>query len=259
MNDPLKIFIVDNSRMLVRSIERALASEHSEIESASSAASGLMRLIRWHPRVVITGVEVGEINGFELCQILKLMPSFAGMPVIILSSNTTKLSQRQAAEAGADFFLPKNAEVVGNLAALLRTRLDAGPPEVAPPAHASKEIRRVLVVDDSKVMRRIIRNILAGVGITDVVEAGNGQEALKRLELNSVDLIMTDWNMPVMNGLELARAVRRQPRWAALPIAMVTTEGTRDATAEAKAAGVNDLLCKPFSHDAMKAFIARFA
>lgn len=254
MNEPLKIFIVDNSRMFIRTLEKALKSEQWEIESATSASAGLMRILRWHPRLLISGVEVGDINGFDLCEICKRMPDFSGMPVIIISSTTTKQAQRQAADAGADFFLHKSADVVENLGALLRTKLGAE----CPPAAPARVIQRVLLVDDSKVMRQIIRNILAGVGISQVVEAGNGEQALKQLELGPVDLVMTDWNMPIMNGLEFTKAVRRHSRLAATPIVMVTTEGGKRALAEAEAAGIDGHLCKPFSHETMRAFIARF-
>lgn len=254
MNQPQKVFIVDNSRMFIRTVERALESEHWEIESATSASSGLMRIIRSHPRLLISGVEVGEINGFDLCEIFKRMPDFSSMPVLIISSNTTKQAQRQATEAGADFFLHKTADAVGNLVALLRTRLGA---ECVEPAPAWK-IQRVLLVDDSKVMRQIIRNILVSVGINQIVEAGNGEQALKQLELTPVDMVMTDWNMPIMNGLEFTKAVRRHPRLGSTPIVMVTTEGGKRALAEAEAAGVDSHLCKPFSKETMKAFVARF-
>lgn len=254
MNEPQGIFVVDSSRLFVRTVEQELESEHWTVESAASASAGLMRIIRGRPRLLITGVEVGEINGFDLCHLCKRLPDFSGMPVIIVSSHATKAAQRQAAEAGADFFLPKTADVVEKLVGLLRTKWGAVPLPVAP----SREIQRVLLVDDSKVMRQIIRNILAGAGITEVVEAGNGQQAFKQLELAPVDLIMTDWNMPVMNGLEFTKALRRHPRFAATPLVMVTTEGGKRALAEAEAAGIDGHLCKPFSHEAMKAFLARF-
>lgn len=254
MNEPVKIFIVDSSHTFIRSVEQSLKSAHWEIEWATSASSGMMRIIRWHPSLLITGIEVGQINGFDLCLILKLMPDYVSMPIVIISSNTTELAQRQAADVGADFYLHKDANVLVDLAAFLTKRFSIG---VNPPA-PKREVHRVLVVDDSKVMRRIIRNILASVGIDDIVEAGDGQQALKQLELARVDLIMTDWTMPVMNGLEFVKAVRKLPQWASTPIVMVTTEAGKSSVAEALAAGIDGHLCKPFSQQSMKEIIARF-
>ena len=81
--------------------------------------------------------------------------------------------------------------------------------------------------------------------------------ALAQLEKQPVDLIITDWNMPGMDGLTLIREIRKQPRYASLLIAMVTTEGSRDAMAQAKAAGANGHLRKPFSVESLKAMVTR--
>jgi len=106
---------------------------------------------------------------------------------------------------------------------------------------------RILVVDDSTTMRRIIANSLKAVGFEDSVEAGDGQQALETLD--GVDMLLTDWNMPNMDGLTLVKAVRANPATAGLPIIMVTSEGARDEVMEALAAGVNDYIVKPFTKD----------
>jgi len=106
---------------------------------------------------------------------------------------------------------------------------------------------RILVVDDSTTMRRIIANSLKAVGYEDIVEAGDGQQALETLA--GVDMLLTDWNMPNMDGLTLVKAVRANPATASLPIIMVTSEGARDEVMEALAAGVNDYIVKPFTKD----------
>jgi two-component system chemotaxis response regulator CheY len=106
---------------------------------------------------------------------------------------------------------------------------------------------RILVVDDSTTMRRIIANSLKAVGYEDIVEAGDGQQALETLA--GVDMLLTDWNMPNMDGLTLVKSVRANPATAGLPIIMVTSEGARDEVMEALAAGVNDYIVKPFTKD----------
>lgn len=106
---------------------------------------------------------------------------------------------------------------------------------------------RILVVDDSTTMRRIIANSLKAVGFEDIVEAGDGQQALETLD--GVDMLLTDWNMPNMDGLTLVKAVRANPSTSGLPIIMVTSEGARDEVMEALAAGVNDYIVKPFTKD----------
>jgi two-component system chemotaxis response regulator CheY len=108
---------------------------------------------------------------------------------------------------------------------------------------------RVLVVDDSSTMRRIIINTLNRLGHEDVVEAANGREGLERLTEGSgaVDLIITDWNMPEMSGIDFVRAVRGIETLRTLPVLMITTNASRDDIVQARQAGVNDYIVKPFT------------
>ncbi len=111
---------------------------------------------------------------------------------------------------------------------------------------------RALVVDDSRVMRSILRRTLLKEGL-DVVEAGDGDEALARLdEPGRFDLMLVDWNMPGVNGLELVRRVRADPRHAATPMMMVTSEVEAEPIREALDAGANDYLMKPFTEDDLR-------
>jgi len=100
---------------------------------------------------------------------------------------------------------------------------------------------RVLVVDDSAVMRKIVIKALNEGGHTDIVEAGNGQEALDKS--SDVDIVFTDWNMPVMDGLTFVKEFRKSSQ---KPIVMVTTEGGQKEVLEAMKSGVNDYIVKPF-------------
>lgn len=104
---------------------------------------------------------------------------------------------------------------------------------------------RILVVDDSITMRRIIANNLINSGFEDIVQAGNGVEALSMM--NGVELVLTDWNMPVMDGLTLVKEIRANPTYGDVPIVMITTEGARDEVLEALRNGVNDYIVKPFT------------
>jgi len=104
---------------------------------------------------------------------------------------------------------------------------------------------KILVVDDSATMRRIIVNHLKMAGYEDVAEAANGVEALSRM--SGVGLLLTDWNMPVMDGLSLVKEVRQNPNFEDVPIIMITTEGAKAEVLEALRIGVNDYIIKPFS------------
>ena len=112
---------------------------------------------------------------------------------------------------------------------------------------------RALVIDDSRAVRMLIRNILRELGV-EVAEAGNGQEALQALrECPDTELALVDWNMPVMDGLEFITAVRSQRAYDAMRIVMVTTETESDQVMRALSAGANEYVMKPFTKDVLVA------
>ncbi len=112
---------------------------------------------------------------------------------------------------------------------------------------------KILVVDDSPTMRRIIINVLNRIGYKDVVEAENGLDALSKLKANpDIGLILTDWNMPEMDGLTFVETVRSSPEFKSIPIIMVTTIGAKEEIIKALKAGVNNYIVKPFTPDILK-------
>ena len=106
---------------------------------------------------------------------------------------------------------------------------------------------RVLIVDDFATMRRIIKNLLSDLGFNNSVEAEDGHSALSVLRQDAVELVVTDWNMPGMSGIELLRAIRADPKFRTLPVLMVTAEAKREQIIEAAQAGVNGYVIKPFT------------
>ncbi len=117
---------------------------------------------------------------------------------------------------------------------------------------------RILVVDDSKVMRGIIRKMLAALPGVGVVEARDGKEAWELLRTQAVDVILSDWNMPRMRGIELLRLVRADPGLSKVPFLMVTAEAQDVNHGEAAAAGVSSYLTKPFTSETLRAALAPF-
>jgi two-component system chemotaxis response regulator CheY len=111
---------------------------------------------------------------------------------------------------------------------------------------------KILVVDDMSSMRRIIKNTLKQLGYPNTDEAEDGQKALEKVRNESFDLVVSDWNMPNMNGLDLLKAIRQDPKLSALPVLMVTTEAEMDHILEAIRSGVNSYILKPFTPETMK-------
>ena len=111
---------------------------------------------------------------------------------------------------------------------------------------------RALVIDDSRAMRAILTQTLKQLGF-ETTQAGNGQEGLDQLRASPApDIVMVDWNMPVMGGFDFVTAVRADPAYASLPVMMVTTETELPQVGSALAAGVNEYVMKPFTRDAIR-------
>lgn len=111
---------------------------------------------------------------------------------------------------------------------------------------------RVLIVDDYKTMLRIIRNLLKQVGFDNVDEACDGSSALTALRGNSYDLVISDWNMEPMSGLQLLKEVRADAKLSHIPFIMITAESKTENVIAAKQAGVNNYIVKPFNAETLK-------
>lgn len=111
---------------------------------------------------------------------------------------------------------------------------------------------KILVVDDFSTMRRIIKNLLRDLGFTNIEEADDGTTALPMLQNGAFDFVVTDWNMPGMQGIDLLRAIRDDAELKDIPVLMVTAEAKREQIIEAAQAGVNGYIVKPFTAATLK-------
>ena len=106
---------------------------------------------------------------------------------------------------------------------------------------------KVLIVDDFATMRRIMKNVLRQIGFANITEAEDGKAALRELKKDTFDLILCDWNMPEMQGIDLLRAVRQDEVYKGIPFVMVTAEAQKENILEAVKAGVSSYVVKPFT------------
>ncbi len=111
---------------------------------------------------------------------------------------------------------------------------------------------KVLIVDDFSTMRRIIKNLLRDLGFTNTFEADDGHTALPMLKDGDFEFVVTDWNMPIMQGIDLLKEIRKDPKLKHLPVLMVTAEAKREQIIEAAQAGVNGYIVKPFTAGTLK-------
>jgi two-component system chemotaxis response regulator CheY len=111
---------------------------------------------------------------------------------------------------------------------------------------------KIIVVDDFSTMRRIIKNLLKDLGFTNIQEADDGSTALPMLQQGDFDFVITDWNMPGMQGIDLLRAIRADDKLKHLPVLMVTAEAKKEQIVAAAQAGVNGYVIKPFTAGTLK-------
>ncbi len=111
---------------------------------------------------------------------------------------------------------------------------------------------KILVVDDMSTMRRIVKNILKQLGFNNLEEAENGQEALTKLKTDTYGFVVSDWNMPVMMGIDMLRAIRADESLKKIPVLMVTAEAQKENLMEAVQAGVSNYVVKPFTAETMQ-------
>jgi len=111
---------------------------------------------------------------------------------------------------------------------------------------------KILVVDDFSTMRRIVKNILRQIGFSNIEEAEDGNGALARMRQDKYDLVISDWNMPNMSGLELLKAIRADSALKGVPVLMVTAEAKKENVLEAIKAGVNNYIVKPFTAEILR-------
>jgi two-component system chemotaxis response regulator CheY len=111
---------------------------------------------------------------------------------------------------------------------------------------------KILVVDDFSTMRRIVKNVLKQIGFDNIEEAEDGAQALSKLKTGKFDFVVTDWNMPNMDGLDFFKAARQEPALKHIPFLMVTAEAEKDKVIKAIQAGVNNYVVKPFTAEIFK-------
>lgn len=116
---------------------------------------------------------------------------------------------------------------------------------------------KILVVDDMVTMRRIVKNVLKQLGFSNIEEAENGQDGLQKLRAGQFNFVVSDWNMPVMTGIDMLRAIRADEKLKAIPVLMVTAEAQQCNLVEAVQAGVSNYIVKPFTAETMQEKLAK--
>lgn len=242
-----KLVLIADDSQLIHSHTRPILEEAGyEVISAHDGAQGLEMARTYRPDLVITDVEMPEMDGYELCRAIKTDASTAHVPVLISSSLGESGDLERGFDAGADDYMVKPV-----IAVELLTRAKQLLSETMP---ASRE--HLLVVDDSPAQRHYVADCLTRQGFR-ISTAENGREALEIALQEAPALIVSDYEMPEMTGFELVHALKANATTRNTPVIMLTARDSKRDMAQMRAAGASAYLVKPFAQDKCIATVER--
>jgi adenylate cyclase len=240
--DQRRILLVDDSPLIHRHTAPILEEAGYHVTSAADAAEALARFAERAPDLVITDVEMPGMDGYALCKAIKQRAPH--VPVLICSTLGDAADLARGFDAGADDYLVKPAapeELLTRVRALF-------------PMPGGRE--RILVVDDSPAQRHYVSDCLVRQGF-DVRAVENGRVALEEARRFAPALVLSDYEMPEMNGFELVHALKRDPETRNIPVIMLTARDSKRDMAQMRAAGATAYLVKPFAQDKCIAMVER--
>lgn len=216
--------------------------------------SALDDMERITPDLVVSAMYLPDMTGAELVQSMRKHPTLESVPFMLISSETSFSMLDPIRQAGVVAILPKPFDPDDLKRALYSTVEFIAPDENALADIALDDLK-TLVVDDSSLARKHISRVLTNLGISDITTAENGMEAVEKIESTFFDLVVTDYNMPEMDGENLTRFIRQQSSQRSIPILMVTSEGDQSRLSAVQQAGVSGICDKPFDTISVKQII----
>ncbi|MFQ3236375.1 MAG: two-component system chemotaxis response regulator CheY [Paraglaciecola sp.] len=243
----LSIILVEPSDTQRKIISGLLSQEQvKNVIAVCNVKEALSIINKGGADLVLSALHLEDGTALEILTKMKNTPSSADIPFMLVSSESRPEKLEEFKQAGVAAILPKPFSTQ-NLARALKASLDLiNTEDMDLTLFDVKEVR-VLLVDDSTLARNHIRRVLEGLGIARIIEAENGAMALTIIKENTFDLVVTDYNMPEMDGRELAEFIRFNSATAHIPIIMVTSESADSLhMANIQQTGVNALCDKPF-------------
>jgi len=238
-SQPPCILLVDDSRLIHTSVGRIIDENGFKLIHAMDGVEGLEKAIEYIPDLIISDLDMPNMNGYEMCQEIKQRNVTQDIPVVILSARGTGLDIDKGFDVGANDFLTKpvdEAELISRINLTLGSQGESSLRE------------RILVVDDSMLVLNMMKQGLSQQGF-EVLTANDGQEGYNAAVEHEPDLIITDFNMPKMDGRELTRALKSREELSNIPVLMLTAADSDTDQKKGKHAGVSAFLSKPFPPD----------
>lgn len=226
----------------------------SQFRHFSTGAEALDSIFEDIPDLVISSLHLKDMTGSDLVLEMREFESTENTPFILISTATSFKELDPIKQAGASAVLNKPF-VASDLKRAVTSTMDWENPEQIALEDLDTESLEVLVVDDSALARKMIRRTLNKMGIEKITEAEDGSDAIPLIQGNRYDLIVTDFNMPEVDGHELLRFIRTESNQSSVPVLMVTTEGDAGKLAAIQQDGVSAIMDKPFEPNEVKQLI----
>lgn len=248
----LSIILVEPSLPQRKLIVNQLDVEGVEtIEAVSNGQNALERINVIHPDLVISSMYLEDMTGTELVTTMRQDVDLKDIPFMLISSEKRFALLDPIRQAGVVAILPKPFHHKDLKRALLST-LEFTQPTELELKNYDASVLNVLVVDDSRMARRHIQRVLSDMGIVNMTTAENGKQAVESFEVQNFDLVVTDLNMPEMDGNELVNYIRKKSSRPDTPIMMVTSENNSARLANVEQSGVSAICDKPFDPSSVR-------
>jgi len=233
-----RILIVDDSAVVRKSLTKLLEESGAEVTAAEDGEKGLEIALSHSFDLIITDVEMPKLGGYALCLKLKNNPATRSTPVIILSTQDSDEAIERGFQAGATAYLSKS-DAMSQLKKTIEKVLDKS---------SFKQERTILVVDDSKTIRFLVEKGLSEAGF-HVLTATNGKEGLDLVKIRAPDLILSDINMPEMDGIDFCKQIKTNPEWTKVPFVVMSSHSERSLVRGMIEQGATTYIVKPFNLD----------
>ncbi|MDR0717632.1 MAG: response regulator [Azoarcus sp.] len=254
--DSLDILLVEPSAMQAQlTLHMLMQLGVRDARHFGEARVALAEMRRAPPDAAISSLYLPDMTGTELVAAMRADPALEWTPFILVSSETRPQVLDPVRQSGACCVIAKPftaEQMLRALYAVVERLSEAQPVDAEEVEHL-----KVLVVDDSATSRHYVRHLLEEMGITYVIEAENGRQAVPILAETMVDFVLTDYNMPEMDGRALVEYIRTQSWQSEVPILMLTSENNRGRLAAVEKAGVSAICDKPFERDNIRELILR--
>lgn len=253
----LSVILVEPSSMQAGLVQRMLAHQGVRDVRAVDTGAAALAALRQAPAegtLIISSLYLPDMSGLDLVAALRADRDAEAVPFILISSETRPQVLEPVRQSGACSIVAKPFSEQQLARALYAAADYLNPPDDLDVAEI--ESLRLLLVDDSLASRRHLRRLLEELGIERISEAVDGREAVAFLQETLVDLVITDYNMPEMDGRELIEYIRQQSWQNTVPVLMVTSEQNQGRLAAVERAGVSAICDKPFEAGSIRKLIS---